>query len=120
MDNNTTLCAETPSKCKAIDFIHFTNTIIGITVVTCSLLSADNMRANSVRLIAPGFVIIDYNFKSIQWSEDSCASALKELQKEIKEYNPPCYSSSYDKQKCIDILLKLSCVTSGQVIAFYL
>ena len=116
MDNNTTLYTETPSECEAIDFIHFANTIADTTVVTHSLLSVDDMRTNSTRLNAPGFIIIDYNLKSMQWSEGSCAPALKELQKEIKEHNLSCHSSNYNKQKRIDILLKLPCVIPGQVI----
>ena len=116
MDNNTTLYTETPSECEAIDFIHFANTIADATVATRPLLSVDDMRANGARLIVRGFVIINYNLKSVQWSEGSCAPTLKELRKEIKERNPSYRSSNYDKQKCIDILLKLPCVTPGQVI----
>ena len=66
MDNNTTLYTETPSECEAIDCIHFANTIADTTVVTHPLLSVDDMRANSARLIVPGFAIIDYNLKSMQ------------------------------------------------------
>ena len=75
------------------------------------------MCTNGTRLIVPGFVIIDYNLKSMQWSEDSYAPTLKELRKEIKEHNSLCRSSNYHKQKCIDILLKFPHVTPRQVIA---
>ena len=79
MDNNTTLCTETSSKCEAIDFIHFANTIADTTVVSCLLLSLDDMHTNSTRLVLPRFTIIDYNLKSVQWLEGSYTPALKEL-----------------------------------------
>ena len=66
MNNNTTLYTETSSEYKAIDFIHFTNTIVDTTVVTRSLLSADDICTNGARLITPEFAIINYNLKSMQ------------------------------------------------------
>ena len=51
MGNNTTLYTVTPSACRAIDFIHFANTIADATVATRPLLSVDDMYANGARLI---------------------------------------------------------------------
>lgn len=116
MDLNGTFRSETSDESEAIDVLHFANNIAEATVAYPTLLSISERRANGARLIVPGFSILGSNLKNVKWPETTSCPALKESRNEIKVRNPSCRSSNHDKQKCLDILVKLPHILPEQAV----
>ena len=70
-------------------------------------MSLQTLRVNGVKLLQLSFSMLNGVCKEIKWPEGTALPKLAELRNEIKLCHPKSRPSNYNKNKCINILMKL-------------